>query len=123
MPTFTDFLNTLGQEWMQRAILSAILIGTVCALIGVFVLLRGLVFLGEAIAHSAFAGAALGLLLGIDPLWTILLFGTSAAIGIGYVNEKEIMRNEVIVGVSFSFFMALAILFMWMMEVYYGMLQ
>ncbi|MFX0206878.1 MAG: metal ABC transporter permease [Candidatus Hodarchaeota archaeon] len=118
MPTHTDFINTLGQEWMQRAILSAILIGTVCALIGVFVLLRGLVFLGEAIAHSAFAGAALGLLLGIDPLWTILLFGTSAAIGIGYVNEKEIMRNEVIVGVSFSFFMALAILFIGMMEVY-----
>ncbi|MFX1511600.1 MAG: metal ABC transporter permease [Promethearchaeota archaeon] len=118
MVTLGNFINTLGQEWMQRAILSAILIGIVCSLIGVFVLLRGLVFLGAAIAHSAFAGAALGLLLEIDPLWTILLFGTLAALGIGYVNEKEIMKDEVVVGVSFSFFMALAILFIGLMPVY-----
>ncbi|MCG3217956.1 MAG: metal ABC transporter permease [Candidatus Heimdallarchaeota archaeon] len=118
MATIYDFFDAMSLPWMQRAMVTAIIIGIVCSLIGVFVLLRGLVFLGEAIAHSAFAGAALGLLLGINPIWTIMLFGTGTALGIGYVNEKKVMNDEIIIGVIFSFFMALAILFISLMKRY-----
>ncbi|MFX0095667.1 MAG: metal ABC transporter permease, partial [Candidatus Hodarchaeota archaeon] len=65
-----------------------------------------------------FAGAALALLIGINPLFTILLFSVGSATGIGYVNEKKLMSNEVIIGIIFSFFMALAILFIGLMEQY-----
>ena len=49
----------LQYPFMQKALIAAILIGIICALIGSFILLRGMVFLGEAIAHSAFAGGIL----------------------------------------------------------------
>jgi len=112
------FLRSLERPWMQRALLAAFIVGIISAIIGVFVLLRGMVFLGEAIAHSAFAGAALGILLGINPIWPILVFGIISAVSVGYVNEKKIMRDEVIIGVFFSFFMALAILFIGLMPYY-----
>ncbi|MFW9906284.1 MAG: metal ABC transporter permease, partial [Candidatus Thorarchaeota archaeon] len=67
------FWEYLKYPFMQKALLAAVLIGIICALIGTFVLLRGMVFLGEAIAHSAFAGAALAILLGFDPLLVIML--------------------------------------------------
>ena len=64
MASVDDFIQSLQYEWMQRAVISAILIGIICSIIGVFIILRGMIFLGEAIAHSAFAGAALAILLG-----------------------------------------------------------
>ncbi len=112
------FWEYLQYDFMQKALVAAILIGIICALIGSFVLLRGMVFLGEAIAHSAFAGAALAILLGLDPLLVIMLFSVLSSISIGYVNEKKIMKDEIIIGVTFSFFMALAILFISLMPVY-----
>ncbi|MCK5140624.1 MAG: metal ABC transporter permease, partial [Candidatus Heimdallarchaeota archaeon] len=108
----------LNYEFMQKALIAAIFIGVICALIGTFVLLRGLVFLGEAIAHSAFAGAALAILLGMDPLLVIMAFSVLSSISIGYVNEKKLMKDEIIIGVIFSFFMALAILFISLMPTY-----
>ncbi len=119
MADFLHFFDALRKySFLQRALISAVIIGIICSLIGVFILLRKMVFLGQGIAHSAFAGAALGLLLGVDPLLTILLFSVFSAITIGYVDEKKLVESEVMIGVIFSFFMALAILFIGMMEVY-----
>ncbi|MHA1225786.1 MAG: metal ABC transporter permease [Candidatus Hodarchaeales archaeon] len=115
---FTAFWNYLGYSFLQQALISAIFIGSICALIGSFVLLRGMVFLGQAIAHSAFAGAALAILLGADPLIVIMLFSIVSALGIGYVNEKKVMKEDIIIGVVFSFFPALAILFISLYKVY-----
>ncbi len=105
-------------NFLIRALATALIIGILGGVIGVFVLLKGMVFLGEAIAHSAFAGAALGILLGIDPLITIIAFGLVASLGVGYVNEKKIMKDEVIIGIVFTSFMALAILFIGLMPFY-----
>lgn len=118
MSSIIDFFQALNQGFMIRGILVAVVIGIVGGVIGVFVLLRGMVFLGEAIAHSAFAGAALGILLSINPLITVMLFGIIAAVGVGYVNEKKVMKDEVVIGVVFTFFMALAILFIGLMKTY-----
>lgn len=112
------FWEYLQYDFMQKALIAAIFIGIICALIGTFVLLRGMIFLGEAIAHSAFAGAALAILLGWNPLLVIMIFSVFSAISIGYVNEKKIMKDEIIIGVIFSFFMALAILFISLMPFY-----
>jgi len=111
MGTILEFFQAFQYQYMQRAFISAIVIGVVCSIIGVFVLLRRLIFLGQAIAHSAFAGAALAILTGIDPILTIIGFSVVSAVGIGYVNQKKLMNNEVIIGIVFAFFMALAILF------------
>lgn len=118
MTSFLDFFSAIGEGFMLKALATALIIGVLGGIIGVFVLLKGMVFLGEAIAHSAFAGAALGILLGIDPLITIIAFGLLASLGVGYVNEKKVMKDEVIIGIVFTSFMALAILFIGLMPFY-----
>lgn len=124
MATVEDFFNALQYDWLQKALISAILIGLICALIGVFIVMRGVIFLGEAISHSAFAGAALALLLGFENiLFMILIFGVVTAIGIGYVNEKDYMKDEIVIGISFTFFMALAIFFIGLMKTYNSNVQ
>jgi manganese/iron transport system permease protein len=115
---FFAFWKYLEYTFLQQALIAAVLIGIICAIIGSFILLRGMVFLGQAIAHSAFAGAALAILLGIDPLLVILIFSIISSLSIGYVNEKKVMKEEIIIGVVFSFFPALAILFISLYEVY-----
>ncbi|MBI3605999.1 MAG: metal ABC transporter permease, partial [Nitrospirae bacterium] len=47
-------------EFMQRALLSSVIIGTLCSIIGVFVILKGLSFIGAGTSHAAFAGVTLG---------------------------------------------------------------
>ncbi len=111
LPTIIEFFEAFRFSFMRNAFFSAIIIGIVCSVIGVFVLLRGMVFLGQAIAHSAFAGAALAILINFDPIISIMGFSLISALGIGFVNQRKVMKDEVIIGVVFSFFMALAVLF------------
>jgi len=132
---FFDIIPTnFRMNFLQRALFAGIIVSVVAAVIGTFVLLRGLVFLGQAIAHSAFAGAALAILLGelflylglqnqltllfSTPVIMISIFSMLSALGIGYVNEKDVMKNEVIVGIVFSAFMALAVLFIGLLLTY-----
>ncbi len=118
MASILDFFAVISEGFMLKALATALVIGVLGGIIGVFVLLKGMVFLGEAIAHSAFAGAALGILLGINPLITIIVFGLFAALGVGFVNEKKVMKDEFIIGIVFTSFMALAILFIGLMPFY-----
>ena len=113
-----DFISALSAPWLQRSLMAALIIGTICAIVGVFVVLRGLIFLGESITHSAFAGAAFGILMIIEPIWTIILFAILAALTVGYVNEKKVMNDEIIIGVTFTFMMALAIVFIGLLNFY-----
>ena len=61
-----DFLH---YGFMQRALLSSVIVGTTCSFIGVFVVLRGMAFAGSGLAHAAFGGVALGFLLGALRAW------------------------------------------------------
>ncbi|MHA1123215.1 MAG: metal ABC transporter permease [Candidatus Heimdallarchaeota archaeon] len=110
MSKIAEFFQAFQYPFMQYALISGIVIGIVCSIIGVFVLLRGMVFLGQAIAHSSFAGAALAILLDVHPTMIIMAFSIISAVTIGYVNQKRLMKDEVIIGVVFSFFVALAAL-------------
>ncbi len=119
MTKFVDFFLAFKESFMQRALIASIVIALVCSIIGVFVLLRGMVFLGQAIAHSSFAGATLAILIGVqNPLLIIMGFSILSAISIGYVNQKRLMRDEIIIGIVFSFFIALAALFIGLKKTY-----
>ncbi len=101
--------------------MTAIIIGVVCAIIGVFIILRGLVFFGNGIAHSAFAGGALAILLNLpSPLQLLVITGftTATAISIGYVNQKAKITNETAIGIFFAFTMALGVIFVSLYKTY-----
>ncbi|MBI5648491.1 MAG: metal ABC transporter permease [Ignavibacteriae bacterium] len=99
----------LGYAFMQKALLVAMLVGGVCALIGVYVVLNGLSFIGAGISHSAFGGVALGLALGVDPLLAALVFSVGTALSIGAVSERGEIKKDTAVGIFFAATMALGI--------------
>lgn len=101
---------------MLRSIAAAILIGIVGAIIGCYIILNKMIFLGEAVSHSAFAGAALGILLGINPLFLIFTFSEISAVSVGYVNQKKIMNEDIVIGIIFSGMMGLGIIILSFMD-------
>jgi ABC-type Mn2+/Zn2+ transport system permease subunit len=108
----------LGYAFMQRAVCAGALIGAVCAIIGVYVVLKGLSFIGAGIAHASFGGVALGFLLGINPVLTAVVFCLATAWGIGLVARKSQVKEDTAVGVFFASTMALGILFIGLMQGY-----
>ena len=105
------FTEIFSYPFMQRALISAILTALACGIVGVFIVMRGLSFMGAGIAHSAFAGAVFGILVGLNPLLTGLIFSLVMSFGVGYTTRKGHLREDVSIGMLFSLMMALAIVF------------
>jgi len=100
---------------MQNAIISTFLGGIACAVIGVFVVLMHMPFIGVAMSHAAFAGALLGLWLGFNPLIGALSFSLLAAAIIGPLADRGELSPETSLGVIFSLMLGIAFLFMGLM--------
>ncbi|RLE50376.1 MAG: ABC transporter permease [Candidatus Methanomethylicota archaeon] len=113
-------LEFLSHPFVQRAIIAIFLTSLAAALVGTFMVFRGLSFLVSGVAHAALGGAALGIFLEtsglapfIDPLLGALLFGILVALIAGVAGETGISaRMEIAIGVSFAFAMSIAVFFM-----------
>jgi manganese/iron transport system permease protein len=99
----------LGYEFFVRGLLAASIVGLVCAVVGSYMVLRGLVFMGDAISHSAFPGVVVAYLLD----WPFYLGGAIAGIGtalaIGWISRRGALRNDTAIGVLFATMFALGI--------------
>lgn len=109
-----DFmLEPLKYDFMIRGLVAAVIVGTLCALIGTYVVLRGLAFLGNALAHSILPGVALGYLTGSGerrPLfWWALLAALFSAFGIGMISQTSKIKSDTAIGVTFAGMFALGI--------------
>ena len=102
-------------QFMQYAILAGICGGITCAITGVFVVTMHLSFIGVCIAHAAFAGALLGILIGINPLIGALIFSLTSAIAIGPMADRGELNPDTSIGIVFSLMLGLAFLFLGMM--------
>lgn len=111
-------LEMLSYDFMQRSLWAAALVGAICSVIGVFVVLRGLAFVGAGTAHAAFAGVALAYLVGLPPLPLAILFGLATVWVTGVMEEKGQMKLDVSIGILYTATMALAILFIGLMKQY-----
>ncbi|MCL4540499.1 MAG: metal ABC transporter permease [Bacteroidetes bacterium] len=87
---------------MQRALISGVMISGVGALLGTFVILRRLTFFSDAISHSALAGIALGLLLGINPFFSAVIFCIAAALWVKRLREITNLTEDILLGVLFA---------------------
>ncbi len=103
----SDILVLLNTPFFVRALAAGVLVSVVCSALGVFVVLRGWSFLGAGISHSAFAGVALGLLLGINPLLVAMLFCSLVAVGVGTVSRAGKVSEDTSIGIFFASTMAL----------------
>lgn len=104
-------MSVFGYQFMQNAILATLLGGIACSVIGVFVVLLHMPFIGVAMSHAAFAGALFGLWAGFDPLVGAFLFCLGAAIVIGPLADRGQLSPETSLGVIFSLMLGIAFLF------------
>ena len=95
---------------MQYAILATFLGGIACAVIGVFVVLLHMPFIGVAMSHAAFAGALFGLLIGVNPLITAFAFSFLVALIIGPLADRGQLSPDTSLGVIFSLMLGIAFL-------------
>jgi ABC-type Mn2+/Zn2+ transport system permease subunit len=99
-------------ELIILVIAGAVLTGITCSLVGSFVVRMNLSSLGFAMSHAAFAGAALGLLLSIEPLFVAIGFSTGVAVLLGPLTEKAKLPANVILGIVFSLMISLGLIFL-----------
>ena len=114
MNTLINFLwQPLSYEFMQRGMIAAVLVGIVCAVVGTYVVLRGMAFFGDALAHTILPGIALGYLVSggaRDPLfWWALGTAVIAALGIGAISKNAEIREDTAIGIIFAGMFALGI--------------
>lgn len=105
-----DF-SIFGYQFMQNAVMAAFLGGIACGIIGVFVVLLHMPFIGVAMSHAAFAGALLGLWLGFNPLIGAAVFCLGTAAVIGPLADQGQLSPEMSLGIIFSLMLGLAFLF------------
>ncbi len=103
-------LNLLLYPFMQNALLAGSIVAIVAAVTGYFVIVRGLTFAGHALAQIGFAGAAAAILLGIDPVFGLLVFTLGAGISIGVLG-KEIRERDIAIGIVMTLGLGCGILF------------
>ena len=97
---------------LLTSVFGSILAGFVCSTMGVFVVRMNLSSIGYCMSHAAFAGAAFGLMLSIDPLFSAILFSLGTAFVLGPLTEKARLESNVIIGFLFSVMIALAFIFL-----------
>jgi ABC-type Mn2+/Zn2+ transport system permease subunit len=96
-------------EFMQRGLVAGLLIGVGCAVLGTFVVLRGMAFVGDALAHTVLPGVVIAFLLGASLFAGALIAGVLAAVGIGWFSKEGQIEEDTAIGVMFSGLFALGI--------------
>ena len=95
-------LDPMRLGFMQRGLVAAVLVGIVCAVVGAFVVLRGLAFIGDAVSHAAFPGLVIAFLLGIPLYIGGAVAAVATALAIGWVARHGRLRFDTAVGVLFA---------------------
>jgi ABC-type Mn2+/Zn2+ transport system permease subunit len=110
---FSFLTEPLQYPFMLRGLLAALMVGAVCATVGTFIVLRGMAFFGDALAHAILPGIAVGYLAGggaREPLfWWALITGIASSIGIGTITRGARVREDTAIGIVFASMFALGI--------------
>ena len=103
--------DILQYSFIQNALLAGSAVAVIAAIIGYFLIVRGLTFAGHALPNIGFAGAAGAVLLGIDPVFGLFAFTIGAAVGIGLLG-KEIQERDTSIGIIMTFALGVGLLFL-----------
>ena len=106
-------LQPLQYPFMLRGMAAAVLVGIVCAVLGAYVVLRGMAFFGDALAHAILPGLAVGYLVGggaREPLfWWAMGTAVVSSLGIGAVSRTARIKEDTAIGIIFAGMFALGI--------------
>jgi zinc/manganese transport system permease protein len=104
--------DMLQYDLVVNAMEAGALVAAICAILGYFVVLRGLSFIGHAVTDIGFTGGAGAGLLGLNALWGLLAFSIAASLGAGALGERARDR-DVVTGVVLAFALGLGALFLY----------
>jgi tetrahydromethanopterin S-methyltransferase subunit D len=95
-------VEPLTFTFMQKALLASLIVGVVCAVIGCYVVLRSMAFLGDALAHAILPGVAVAYLVGANLLAGALVAGLLVAVGISFVSRAGTIKEDTAIGIFFA---------------------
>ncbi len=99
----------IAYDFMKRAFIAILFMAPAAAAVGIHVVNFRMSFFSDAISHSAFTGVAIGIVAGIDPVYTLVLFGILVGGLIVKMRKKSDLSVDAIIGVAFSTSVALGI--------------
>jgi manganese/iron transport system permease protein len=102
-------LEPLGLAFFVRALVASAMVGLICAVVGTYVVLRGVAFIGDAIAHAGFPGVVAAYMLGIPFYIGAAIAAVSTALAIGWVTKRAGIRQDTAIGVLFAGTFALGV--------------
>jgi len=103
-------LRPLTYEFMQRGLLAALLVGVLCAVVGSYVVLRGMAFLGDALAHAILPGVAIAYVINGNLLIGALAAAVVVALLIGFFSRQGTIREDTAIGIWFAAALSLGVL-------------
>ena len=99
----------LAYGFMQRGMLAAVLVGILCAIVGCYVVLRSMAFLGDALAHAVLPGVAIAYLMGANLLMGALVAAVVVALLISLFSRKGTIKEDTAIGIVFAAALALGV--------------
>lgn len=108
----------LNYNFMQNALIAAILASVACGIIGTIIIEKKLVMLSGGVAHTSFGGIGLGYLMGFEPIIGAFIFSIISSLSISHINRRAKTNSDALIGMFWSTGMALGILFIAFTEGY-----
>lgn len=102
-------LAPLSYDFFVRALIASALVGVACAIVGSFVVLKGMSFIGDAVSHAAFPGIVIAYLVGAPIILGGAIAAIGTALGIGTITRRSGLRSDAIIGVLFAGMFALGV--------------
>lgn len=110
------FTAPLAYDFMQRALVVALLIGAVCSVLSCYLVLRGWSLMGDAISHAVLPGIVVAFVLGLPLALGAFASGLSCALLTGYLKENSRVKEDTVMGIVFSGMFGLGIVLMTKIE-------
>jgi len=104
-------LEALQYEFMRNALMAGLLAAVACGIVGVYVVVKKIVFISGGIAHASFGGIGLGYFLGINPIIGALFFSLASGLAIGGITRKSRLPEDTAIGILWAVGMALGVIF------------
>ena len=111
-------LEPLTYGFMQRGLAASIMVGILCAVMGTYVVLRGMAFLGDAMAHAILPGIAIAYILDGNLLIGAAAAAGAVALGIGYISRSGNLKEDTAIGILFAAALSLGVALISTMQTY-----
>ncbi len=107
-------LELLKYDFFQNALISTLLIGISCGLVGTYIVAKRMVFISGGITHASFGGLGLSYYLGLSPMLGATAFSILSALGILFLSDSKKLKEDSLIGIFWSAGMAIGILFIYL---------